>query len=65
MNSVGWKGYSEMTAGFLNAWHDGNADVNHIVGTGVNIGFGNGVTMDSSAQIWGAYDLKYNTRTRP
>lgn len=53
-----------MTAGFLTDWLSGQVDVNGCVGDAVNNGR-LGAHMDSSVQIYGAYDLMRNTRTRP
>ena len=63
LNIVGWQGYSLMTSGFLEDWLN-NVDVSTCVQDAKN-GYGSGAHMDSSAQIYGAYDLRHNIRTRP
>ena len=52
-------------AEFLDAWLHSEGDLNTILQDAEN-SFGQfGYKMDSSAVIYGAYDLKNNTRTRP
>ena len=60
-----WPNRSIMTGEFLQAWLLGIMDVNTIVGMAKN-SFGNyGYKMDPSVVIYGAYDLKRFTFTRP
>lgn len=65
MNLIGWQAYSLMTGGFLGSWLSNQYDLQTIVATAKYNGFGSGAYMDSSVVIYGAYDLKRNTRTRP
>ena len=61
----GWQNRSIMMHEFLDAWLGNADDLNHIVGAAEN-SFGTaGYKMDSSAVIYGAFDLRVNTRTRP
>jgi hypothetical protein len=63
LNFLTWQSYSLMTSGFLFDWLDGH-DVQTCVNDARN-GYGSGASMDSSVWIYGAYDLKHDTRTRP
>ena len=61
----GWPNRSILMGEFLDAWLSGSADLGTIVVNAQN-SFGQfGYKMDSSAIIYGATDLKRNTRTRP
>jgi hypothetical protein len=61
----GWPNRSRMMNEFLSRWILNQGDLNVIMQEAKN-SFGQyGYKMDSSAVIYGAYDLMHNTRTRP
>ncbi len=57
-----WEFRSIMLANFLGRWESGGVDINHCVGAAQAESF---QPMDSSAVIYGAYDLLLGTKTRP
>jgi hypothetical protein len=65
LNIGTWQGYSLMTGGFLQDWLSGAVDVQTCVNNAQNGTHPMASRMDSSAVVYGAADLKFNTRTRP
>jgi hypothetical protein len=63
-NIYTWEGYSEMTSQFIENWLTGH-DVQTCVGVAQSSDNGTGIQMNSSAVIYGAYDLTYGVSTRP
>ena len=61
----GWPNRSVFLSQFLTYWLDGVSDLNTIVQNGQNAFGTAGYKMDSSAIIYGAYDLKRFAITRP
>jgi len=59
----GWQSRSTMIGEFLSAWLSNQYDLNTIVQNAKNSFGQGGYRMDSSAVIYGAYDLMYNTHT--
>jgi hypothetical protein len=64
INFVSWESYSLMTGFFLADWLSGN-DVQTCVGNAKNDAHITVAEMSSSAVIYGAYDLRIGTITRP
>jgi hypothetical protein len=64
-NTSQWEYRSIMLAGFLSDWESDNVDLQTCVGRAVGGAYADFQPMDSSVVIFGAYDMRLRTKTRP